>query len=133
MRRILFIAWALLLCALGFSALAMSGTGQATASIPASNFTSDSRAPMIPCVYTPAQFSLLGMGTIEIMHPFTNTAGESFMQFVPAPPVTTTAASSGYALLNGGWSGNLQGDITGTFSAPNLNGYAIANSTASQN
>src|SRR5690349_9495465 len=110
----------------------MSGTGQATASIPPSYSAGGSRAPLVPCVYTDIQLSLVGTGVIEDRRPFTTAAGESFLQFAPAPPITTTADSGGYVLLNGGWSGNVSGDITGDFAAPNLNGLAITGSTVSQ-
>src|SRR5262245_10049333 len=108
MRGILFATWAMLLCALGLCAVAVSGPRHATASIPpsAANGANSANTPMIPCVYTQVQFSLLGMGTIEIRHPFTTTAGENYVQFVPAQPLTTTAASNGYALVNSDWSGN---------------------------
>jgi hypothetical protein len=130
MRRIVFFLWSLLLCVLGMSALAMGGRGQASTS-PASAAYSISLAnvPSAPCVYTPVQFSLVGIAVIEDMRPFTTTAGETYIQFVPSPPLTTTATSGGYMLVNGGWSGSVQGGITGSFDGPNLNGLAITGST----
>src|SRR5262245_49677189 len=67
------------------------------------------RQPLVTCSYAPVTLTLTGSGNIEDVRPFTTAAGESYFQFAPVEPLTTTISSSGAALLNGNSSGSVSG------------------------
>ncbi len=84
------------------------------------------------CTYIPLEFSLTANVTQDNMRPFTPQSGESYEQFAPTAPLTTTGSSTGNLLLYDRFAGSVAGDISGTFSLNNLNGIAITGSTIGQ-
>ncbi|MDQ3930680.1 MAG: hypothetical protein M3328_16235, partial [Chloroflexota bacterium] len=84
------------------------------------------------CVFTTLSFGLSGTGSMGATRPFSVTAGDTFAQFI-APPITATDTSQGFAIVNTGFSGNLSGGITGTFTLTNLNALLITRPEGSTN
>jgi hypothetical protein len=89
--------------------------------------------PSLACSYSPLSLILTGSGNVEDVRAFSTVPGESYFQFAPADPITTTGISSGAALLNHTLSGSISGGMSGSFLMSNLNGMAITGSTVDSN
>ena len=80
---------------------------------------------LLPCDFTPVSFTLSGTGPLPATRPFTPTAGDMLVQFMPVPPITATASSSGFVMVNESYTGTASGGITGTFAVSDLNGLML--------
>lgn len=119
------ILWALYITIAAISSVialsfAANNPGRATAAAP----WQGPSAPAVSCDFTLLNFNLLGTGSVGATHPISITAGDTFEQFI-ATPITSTADSLAYAIVNNNFSGSVTGGVIGTFSLANLNGLLI--------
>src|SRR5690242_16000538 len=77
--------------------------------------------PSVTCDFTVLNFNLSGTGTVGATRAISVTAGDTYEQFI-ATPITVTANSSAYSIVNEGYSGTVSGGIAGTFVLTNVNG-----------
>ncbi len=128
MRRFLVLLG--LALSVGLTAALLSSEKSAEAGVPPLTTSPHGPgAPLSTCSYTLLNFNFSGTGPAEARRPFTTTTGDTFVQYLPAPPVTSTDTSTATLLLNNGFGGNVSGGITGTFTITNLNGLAVTGST----
>ncbi len=80
--------------------------------------------PAVGCDFTILNFNLVGIGSVGASHPISITAGDTFEQFI-ATPITATADSLAYAIVNNDFSGGVAGGIVGTFTLADLNGLLV--------
>lgn len=90
-------------------------------------------APAVECVFTTLSFTIGGQGPIEGFRSFTPADGETYLQFVPAPPITATTLSAAAVEVNNGFAGTLSQGLNGTFVITGLNGLAVNNSVSTNN
>ncbi len=81
-------------------------------------------APAVDCTVETITLGLALQGSVAATRPFTNTAGDSFIQFASVP-FTTTAASTTNLILDPGFSGTVSGTLTGSLASAPLNGVLV--------
>jgi len=115
--------WSLaaLVCAL-ISALGLVAAGGSGAA--ARMGASQSVAPAVDCTVDTITLGLTLQGSVAATRPFTNTAGDNFIQF-GSVPFTTTAASTTGLILDPGFSGTVSGSLIGTLASAPLNGVLV--------
>ncbi len=81
-------------------------------------------APAVDCTVDTITLGLTLQGSVAASRSFTNTAGDSFVQFGSVPFTTTAASTTGF-ILDPGFSGTVSGTLTGSLASAPLNGVLV--------